>query len=80
MIDFIEVEVFGHLMEVEYSFTKGALESWWEPAEGDELNIKSFRLINAENENWDDESTEEFMMLDDLKQEIYLTVKDEIYK
>lgn len=79
MIDFIEVEVFGHLMEVEYSFIAGAPETRWEPAEGDELNIKSFRLINAENENWDDESLEEFMMLVDLKQEVYITVQDEIY-
>ncbi len=80
MIGFIEVEVFGHLMEVEYSFIEGAIESEWEPAEGDELDIKSFKLINVENENWDDESPEEFMMLDDLKQEVYLTVQAEIYR
>jgi hypothetical protein len=74
----IQVMVFGHLMEVEFTFVKGAPESQWEPAEGDELDIKSFRLVNAENEDWDGETPEEFMLLDDLKQEVYLTVQDEI--
>jgi hypothetical protein len=71
--------IFGHLMEIDFTFIEGAPETRWEPAEGNELDIKSFSLINSENETWDGETPEEFMLLADLKQEVYLTVQDEIY-
>lgn len=75
----MELLVWDHLMEVDFTFIEGAKETQWEPADGDEITIKSFRFINVENEEWD-ESPDFYLTMPDLKKEIYLTLVEEIYQ
>lgn len=70
--DTIEIEVCGHLMEVEFTFIAGVPATNWEPAEPFELDIVSFKLTNVENETWsDDEPPELFLDMPDTRSEIY---------
>jgi hypothetical protein len=76
----VELEVFGHLFQIDFTFIKGEPATYWEPEEGDELTIHSWKLINVENEEWVDETPESLLELADLPKEIRLTVFDWIYQ